>query len=33
MGVMNQDKIISDLIPFIKGILSTEEDEVLLAIS
>lgn len=33
MGVLSQDKIISDLIPFIKGILSTEEDEVLLAIS
>ena len=33
MGVMNQDKIISDLIPFIKGILPSEEDEVLLAIS
>ena len=33
VGVLSQDKIISDLIPFIKGILSTEEDEVLLAIS
>ncbi|MCQ2816007.1 MAG: hypothetical protein MJ252_01965 [archaeon] len=33
MAVFSQDKIISDLIPFIQKIMPTEEDEVLLAFS
>ena len=33
MAVLSQEKIISELIPFIQRILPTEEDEVLLAIS